>query len=107
VYVGTQPSSLKEAEAVCREVVANMARHGVTPSELASAKAYAKGIFRVARQDFGTDARVINNYEFWGLGAEEVERVPARLDSVSLADCARVARQWLRPDRAVVAVVKP
>jgi predicted Zn-dependent peptidase len=107
VYVGTQPSSLKEAEAVCREVVANMARHGVTPSELASAKAYAKGIFRVARQDFGTDARVLNNYEFWGLGAEEVERVPAGLDAVTLADCARVAKQWLRPDRAVVAVVKP
>ncbi|HTB22252.1 MAG TPA: pitrilysin family protein [bacterium] len=107
VYVGTQPATLKEAEAVCRQVVAAMAGGGLTAAELKGAKAYAKGIFSVARQDFGTDARVIGNYEFWGLGAEEVERVAAALDAVTLADCARVAKQWLKPDQAVVAVVKP
>jgi zinc protease len=107
VYVGTQPETLKEAEAVCRQVVAQVAKDGITADELAGAKAYAKGIFQVARQDFGTEARVIANYESWGLGAAEVDQVAARLDAVTLADCKRVAKKWLKPDQAVVAVVQP
>ncbi|MGH7442239.1 MAG: M16 family metallopeptidase [bacterium] len=107
VYVGTQPASLRQAEAVCREVVQTVARDGITQRELSAAKAYAQGIFRVARQDFGSDASVIGNYEFWGMGAAAVERVPARLEAVTLSDCARVARTWLKPEQAVVAVVKP
>jgi len=107
IYVGTQPATLRQAEEVCREVAGAVARLGITAEELASAKAYAKGIFQVARQDFGTDARVIANYESWGLGAAEVERVAAKLDAVTLADCRRVAKKWLRPEQAVVAVVRP
>lgn len=107
VYVGTRPQTLAQAEAVCREVLGRVAKEGVTAQELAGAKAYAKGIFQVARQDFGTEARVIANYESWGLGAAEVDQVGRRLDAVTLADCRRVAARWLKPDRAVVAVVKP
>ncbi|HTB35272.1 MAG TPA: insulinase family protein, partial [bacterium] len=107
IYVGTQPQNLKEAEAVCRQVAAKVAKEGISSAELEGAKAYAKGLFQVARQDFGTEARVIANYESWGLGAAEVAQVAARLDAVTLADCKRVAAKWLRPDKAVVALVKP
>ena len=107
IYVGTQPQNLSEAEAVCRQVAAKVAKEGISASELDGAKAYAKGLFQVARQDFGTEARVIANYESWGLGADEVEKVAARLDAVTLADCKRVAAKWLRIDKAVVALVKP
>ena len=107
VYVGTQPKSLEQAEAVCRQVVGQVAKDGITAEELAGAKAYAKGIFQVARQDFGTEARVVANYESWGLGAAEVDKVAERLDAVTLDDCKRVAAKWLKPDKAVVAVVKP
>jgi zinc protease len=107
IYVGTQPQNLAEAEAVCRQVAAKVAKEGISAAELDGAKAYAKGLFQVARQDFGTEARVIANYESWGLGADEVEQVAARLDAVTLADCRRVAAKWLRPDKAVVALVRP
>jgi len=107
IYVGTQPEKLKQAEAVCREVAAKVAAEGITQEELTSAKAYAKGLFQVARQDFGTEARILANYESWGLGAEEVEMVAKRLDAVTLEDCKRVAKTWLKPEQAVVAVVEP
>ena len=107
ISVGTRPETLQQAEDVCRQVAGQVAKDGITAEELAGAKAYAKGIFKVARQDFGTDARVIANYESWGLGAAEVEKVAARIDAVTLADCARVAKKWLKPEQAVVAVVKP
>lgn len=107
IYVGTQPEKLREAEAVAREVAGRIAAEGVTAEELEAAKAYAKGIFQVARQDFGTEARILANYESWGLGAAEVEAVAKRIDAVTLEDARRVARRWLKPDQAVVAVVEP
>jgi zinc protease len=107
IYVGTQASNAAQAEKVCREVAASVAAEGITAEELAGAKAYAKGIFKVARQDFGAEARMIANYEFWGLGAAEFERVPARLEAVTLEDCRRVARTWIKPEMATVAVVRP
>jgi zinc protease len=107
IYVGTQPEKLKLAEATCREVAAKIRDEGITAEELKSAKAYAKGLFQVARQDFGTEARILANYESWGLGAEEVEQVAKKLDAVTLEDCKRVAKAWIKPEQAVVAVVEP
>ena len=47
------------------------------------------------------------NYESWGLGAEEMNVVAKKIDAVTLADCQRVAKKWLKPQQAVVAVVEP
>lgn len=107
IYVGSQPEKIEQAEAVCRDVAAKVAAEGITAEELKAAKAYAKGIFQVARQDFGTEARIMGNYESWGLGAEEMESVAKKIDAVTLADCQRVAKKWLKPGQAVVAVVQP
>jgi zinc protease len=107
IYVGTQPERVKEAEAVCRAVAEGIAKEGITAAELQSAKAYAKGIFQVARQDFANEARILANYEFWGLGAEAVEAVPDKMDAVTLEDCRRVAQKWIKVDQAVVVVVQP
>jgi zinc protease len=107
IYVGTQPEKLKQAEAVCREVAGTLAAEGISAEELTAAKAYAKGIFQVARQDFGTEARIIANYESWGLGAADIENVAKKIDAVTLEDCKRVAKKWLKPEQAVVAVVAP
>ncbi|HXC64200.1 MAG TPA: insulinase family protein, partial [bacterium] len=49
IYVGTQPKNLVEAESVCRQVAAKVAKEGISQSELDGAKAYAKGLFQVAR----------------------------------------------------------
>jgi zinc protease len=88
-------------------VAGRIAAEGITAEELQAAKAYAKGIFQVARQDFGTEARIIANYESWGLGAAEIENVAKRIDAVTLEDAKRVAKQWVKPEQAVVAVVEP
>jgi zinc protease len=107
VYVGTQPERVAEAEQVCLQVVKDVADNGITADELTRAKAYAKGIFKVARQDFGTEARVLSNYEFWGLGAIEIDRFAKNVDAVTLEDCKRVAKKYLLVDKTTVALVKP
>jgi zinc protease len=107
VYVGTQPERVAEAEQVCLQVVSDVAANGITQEELTRAKAYAKGIFQVARQDFGTEARVLSNYEFWGLGVGEIDRFAKNVDAVTLEDCKRVASTYLQPAKTTVVLVRP
>jgi zinc protease len=107
VSVGTQPERVDEAEKVCLDVVRAVAEKGITAEEMTRAKAYIKGLYQVARQDFGTEARVISNSEFWGNGAADVDQFAKHVDAVTLEDCQRVAKKYLQVDKTTVAVVKP
>jgi zinc protease len=107
VYLGTQPENEKQAIQIVLGVAKYLAEHGVTPEELASAKAYSKGIFKVARQDFSTEARLLGNYEFWGLGASEIDRVGERMDAVTLQAVQKAARKYLCVHKTTTAVLGP
>ncbi|MES2201888.1 MAG: pitrilysin family protein [candidate division FCPU426 bacterium] len=107
VYVGTQPENEKLATELVLKVAAELAENGITAEELKSAKAYSKGIFQVARQDFSTEARLLTNYEFWGLGAEAVDAYAKAVDAVTLEDVKRVAKKYLLTSKTSVAVVRP
>jgi zinc protease len=105
--VGTQPENEKQAIQVVLDVARELADKGISPAELAAAKAYSKGIFQVARQDFSTEARILANYESWGLGAGEVDRMAAKVDAVTLEDVQRAAKKYLQVGKTAVAVVRP
>jgi zinc protease len=107
VYVGTQPENEKKAIAIVLGVAKDLADNGISPSELEAAKAYSKGIFKVARQDFSTEARLLGNYEFWGLGASEIDRMAAKVDAVSLADVQKAAKKYLLTEKTTIAVIRP
>jgi predicted Zn-dependent peptidase len=107
IYVGTQPEKLEEARKVVLEVVDKIVQEGVTDEEFKNAKAYAKGIFKVARQDFGAEARMIASYEFLGLGAAKIDAYPDLIDKVNKADLQRVAKKYLGSHPPVIAIVKP
>jgi zinc protease len=107
IYVGTKPESEKQALQVVMEVVKGLRKDGATREELASAKAYAKGVFEIARQDFGNEARIASQYEFWGLGLKTMDEFPALIEAVTLEDIQRVARQYLDPESTVMAVLRP
>ncbi len=107
IYVGTQPENEAQATQVCLDVAKGIVDKGVTAEELAGAKAYAKGIFQVARQDFGTEARFFANYEWWGLGAKSIDDLGKHIDAVTLEDVARVAKKYLLIDKTTITVVRP
>ena len=107
VYVGTQPENEKKAIEVVLGVAKDLAENGITPVELKSAKAYSKGIFQVARQDFATEARLLGNYEFWGMGASEIDRMAAKVDAVTLSQVQDVAKKYLLTDKTTLAVIRP
>lgn len=107
VYVGTQPENEKKAIEVVLNVAKDLADNGITEEELKNAKAYSKGIFQVARQSFSTEARILANFEFWGLGASEVDRMSAKIDAVTLADVKRVAKKHLLVSKTTIGVIRP
>jgi zinc protease len=107
VYVGTKPESEKQALEVVMQVVQGLRKNGVTREEMDSSKAYAKGVFEIARQDFGNEARIASQYEFWGLGVKLLDEFPGRIDAVTRADVQRVAQKYLDPAKATVAILRP
>jgi zinc protease len=107
IYVGTSPEREREALDVALEVVGGLRDQGVTPEELQAAKAYAKGIFEMVRQDFAAEARMACQYELWGLGLETLDRFPALVEAVTLDQVRQAARKYSDPATATIAVLRP
>jgi zinc protease len=70
-------------------VLAKLHKDGVTPTQLASAKAYIKGQFPPSIETSGQLAWRIASNEFYGLGDDEINQLEARIDAVTPA----IARQ--------------
>jgi zinc protease len=107
VYVGTRPESEAQALKVALDVVAKFRSQGVTAEELESAKAYACGVFRIARQDFSAEARIAAQYEVWGLGAGMIAQFPERIQAVTQEQILEAAHRYLDLAHPVIAIIRP
>lgn len=114
VYVGCQPDRLGEATAVVREVLAGVARDGLSAAEVERGKGQLRGGLVLGLEDtFSRMARLGTGELNYG-DHEPVERTLQRIDAVTEADVAELARQLLgghvvggRLATAGVAVVGP
>ena len=111
-YSGTFSVTLQTknetAQQAIEAVLAEMRRIREQPvgdAELKDAKAYLTGSFPLRLDTSGKIARLLANLEYFGLGLDYVDRFPGLIDSVTVADVQRVARQHLDPDRYALAVV--
>lgn len=107
IYVGTQPENEQKALGVVLDVITRMREDGVLAEELASAKAYAKGVFEMVRQDFSTEARLAGQYELWGMGYETLDRFPGLIDGVTLDQVRAAARKYTDPATPAIAILRP
>jgi zinc protease len=106
-YAGTEPN---KADAVEVELLAEaelLRREGVTAAELQRAKAKLLGQKKIARQDLGDLALQVALDELYGLGFGNFDAEDAHLEAVTLADVRAAAAEYLRPNRFVVALLKP
>jgi zinc protease len=84
-----------------------MASEGVTASELADSKRYLVGSMpRVLETNSGI-AAFLHDADLFGLGPDFDQRLPGLIDQVPLAEVNDVARTFLSPDHAAVAVAGP
>src|SRR5436190_4157871 len=103
--VATKNEAMGKALGVMRDVFADMARNGPTPSQFDNAKRYLTGSYLL---DFDTNAKVANSLLVILLQGESPDYLLSRnqkINAVSLQDVRRVAANVLKPDRLVVTIV--
>jgi len=105
--VTLQTKNETAGEAV-REVLAQLRRireDGITDQELRDAQAFLTGSFPLRYDTNAESATLLTQMELHGLGMDFPQRYPDLIRALTRQQIARVARQYLDPDRVVVVVV--
>jgi predicted Zn-dependent peptidase len=85
IYSFTKNATTAQAIDLALQVLGKLHKEGVTPEQLASAKAYIKGQFPPSIETSGQLAERIARNEFYGLGDDEINQMEARIDAVTPA----------------------
>ena len=80
---------------------------GLTPEELARAKAKVIGQKKIARQDLGGLAMATGLDELYGLGFDAYEAEDAKFEAITAREIQAAAQKYLRPAQCVMAVTHP
>jgi zinc protease len=90
------------------EALAQMRRirdQPVSDQNLKDAKAYLTGSFPLRLDTSKKIAGMLAAIEYYGLGLDYVDRYPALINAVTVADIQRVAQKYLDPEKYALAVV--
>jgi zinc protease len=104
-YLGTVPANAAAAEAGVLGEVERIRSEPITEGELARAKAYLLGNLAMDRRTNAREAWYMAFFEITGVGWDFPERYGRAVEAVTVADVARVTRQYLT--RPTVVVVQP
>ncbi len=87
--------------------IRRLAEEGPTEDELSKAKTYLKGSFALGLDTSNRIAAQLVQMQLDNLGMNYIERRPALIDSVTLADAKRVAKRLLDGGMLVTVVGRP
>jgi len=106
-YTGTEPTKTALVEAELLKEAELLRTEGLTAEELNRAKAKIVGQKKIARADLGQLASTTSLDELYGLGWQRTEKDDAKYEAVTLEQIKAVAQKYLKPETAVIAIVKP
>ncbi len=101
LYLGQLSSDnakVAEAVSIIRAEWAKMAAGGITPAELDTTKTYLTGSYPLRFDGNGPIADILVGMQMQGLPIDYSQTRNARIEAVTLADVARVAKRILKPD---------
>ncbi len=105
IYSFTKNESTTQAIDLALQVLAKLHKDGVTPEQLASAKAYLKGQFPPSIETSGQLARTIAAHEFYGLDDDEINQMEARIDAVTPAMAKQVIAKHFPEENLVFMLI--
>ena len=105
IYSYTKNESTTQAIDLALQVLAKLHKDGVTPEQLASAKAYMKGQFPPSIETSGQLARTIAAHEFYGLDDDEINQMEARIDAVTPAMAKQVIAKHFPEENLVFLLI--
>jgi zinc protease len=105
IYSYTKNETTAQAIDLALQVLARLHQDGVTPAQLASAKAYIKGQFPPSIETSGQLAGRIASNEFYGLDDDEINQLEARIDQVTPAIARQVIEKHFPEDHLVFMLI--
>jgi zinc protease len=106
-YVGTMPEKVDLVEKELFREAELLRLEGLTEAELTRAKAKIIGQKKISRQDLGHLASATALDELYGLGYQHIDAEDALYEAVTLEQVKAAALKYLKPETAVVAIIKP
>ena len=106
-YVGTEPEKIAQVETEMLKEAEALRNEGLTEQELKRSKAKIIGQKKISRQDLGGYATSAALDELYGLGFAHSDAEDAKYEAVTLDQVKAAAEKYLKPDRLVIAIVKP
>ena len=104
---GTRAEATGQAIEVIEDQFRLMAKDGPTEEELAKTKTFLKGSFALGLDTSSKIANQLVMMQIDKLGIDYIDRRPALIDAVTLADTKRVAKRLLDPGMLVTVVGRP
>jgi len=102
----TRTETTVQAIDLALDILGRLGRQGISAEQLASAKAYIKGLFPTSRlETIDQLAAAVAEIELYGLGRDEIDQYFARLDAVTLDDANAAARKYYRADNLLLVMV--
>src|ERR1700687_2972974 len=83
IFSFTKNETTKPAIDLALQVLQKLHKQGVTDEQLKSAKSYIKGQYPPNIETSRQLAQIIATHEFYGLGADEINQLEARVDAVT------------------------
>jgi len=108
IYAELAPGAeLDDLEAVIDDMVAEIAKNGVTEAELTRAKTSLVSASIYAQDSQGHMARGFGSALSTGLTVEETQAWPENVKAATAADVVAAARNWLKLERSVTGTLSP
>lgn len=103
--VGTQNGRVKQTVDLIRAEWRRMAEDGITETELGAAKMFLTGSFPLRFNSSRRIAAMLAGIQIENLGIDYLDRRNSFIESVTVQDIGRVARDWLNADALTFVVV--
>jgi zinc protease len=107
IRAGVNAANVEKALASIDREVAGLASGGVTEREIEDSKLYLVGSMPRTLETNSGIAAFLQNAEFFGLGLDYDVRLPGLISAVTHDEVNAVARRFLDPGRAAVAIAGP
>jgi predicted Zn-dependent peptidase len=107
VYVGTRPEWGEKAVDVVREEMQKLASFGLSADELADAKGQVKGQVAISLESSSARLHRLAGSALYDEPFRTLEEVVAKVDAVTLAECAELAAIYYDPSRQTVLRLGP
>ena len=103
----SQGVSLSALEQALRQQVERLQQHLVSDAELARVKAQTSADYIYAQDSISYQARLLTIGQILGVGWQEVQAYPDRINAVTAEQVRQVARKYLTDRRLTVATLEP